>query len=374
MNDINILIKPVSKTCNINCNYCFYHDVSQKRNKSSYGFMNNAILELIVKKALKVAKTSCTFVFQGGEPTLIGLDFYKKLIEYEKLYNINNVKVFHSIQTNGTLIDRKWIEFFSENQFLVGVSLDGYKEIHDKNRLTCEGYGTFIQVMNNIKLLESGNIPINVLSVVTKDMGYKGKKIYRFFREQGFRYLQFMPYIPPLYENVKDVDYLLSAKLYTRFIKDIFDEYYLDFEKGNTTSIRFFDDLVTIIMGYTAQTCGMNGRCSCQFIIESDGGVYPCDFYAIDKWKLGNIKEQELKELYETDTCNNFISSSLQIDNLCKQCKWFRLCMGGCRRYRQGHNDISFIKNYYCDSYKEFFDYSISRLIKIAEVLLSRLK
>ena len=166
MRSIHLLIKPASGMCNLNCRYCFYHDIVEKREQRSYGFMSEETLEVVIEKALCYAEQDCTIAFQGGEPTLAGLDFYKKVVEFQKKHNRKGVRVHNAIQTNSMLLDGQWADFLRENHFLVGISLDGVKEMHDCNRLDARGEGTFGRVMDAISLLERHGVEYNVLTVV----------------------------------------------------------------------------------------------------------------------------------------------------------------------------------------------------------------
>jgi uncharacterized protein len=156
MPSISLLIKPASSDCNLRCKYCFYHSLSKNRSVESYGMMSESTLENIVKKALFEAEPQCTFAFQGGEPTLIGLDFYKKLIELEEKYNTKNIKINNVIQTNSILIDEEWAEFLYDNNFLVGVSLDGPKDINNLHRIDALGKGTYNKIMKSIAVYYLG--------------------------------------------------------------------------------------------------------------------------------------------------------------------------------------------------------------------------
>ena len=149
------MIKPASGMCNLNCRYCFYHDIVEKREQHSYGFMEEKTLEAVVRKGLAAATQECTIAFQGGEPTLIGLDFYRSVVALQKKYNVNRVRIHNAIQTNGLALNAEWADFLRENRFLVGISLDGVKDTHDVNRLDAHGAGTFNRVMQAVQLLFS---------------------------------------------------------------------------------------------------------------------------------------------------------------------------------------------------------------------------
>ena len=157
--------------------------------------MKTELLEIIVKKTLSEADGYCSFAFQGGEPTLAGLDFYKKLIEFQKKYNYKNLNIYNSIQTNGYLLNEEWAAFFAKNNFLVGISLDGNKNTHDFHRINTENKGSFSEIMKNIEIFNNYNVEYNILTVVTDELAAAAEDVYNFFKENNFRYLQFIPSI-----------------------------------------------------------------------------------------------------------------------------------------------------------------------------------
>lgn len=279
---LSIMIKPSSSNCNMQCEYCFYHDISNKRMQNSYGFMNFKLLKIIVQKALREVEEECTFAFQGGEPTLVGIDFYKKLLEYEQKYNQKNIKINNVIQTNGLVIDEEWAHFLVQNNFLVGISLDGPKDIHDLYRVDNQGEGTFQRIIKAIHLLDQYHVKYNILTVVTTQVARHIHKIYKFFKSKNFTYLQFILCLDPLQENPGQYPYSLTPERYGKFLKILFDLWYQNIVKGHIISVRYFDNLLQLLMGYPPEVCGMSGHCACQFIIEANGSVYPCDFYVID--------------------------------------------------------------------------------------------
>ncbi len=372
MPPLSMLIKPASSNCNLRCKYCFYHSIAEKRMTESYGMMSVELLETIVKKALEFADYYCTFAFQGGEPTLAGLDFFKKLVEFEKKYNVKNVTINNAIQTNGMVIDDEWSKFLAENNFLVGISLDGPKDIHDLMRYDARGEGTYNRVMNTISLFNRHGVEYNILFVVNSYVARHAGKIYNFFKKNNFTYLQFIPCLDPLDEEPGNYEHSLTPERFTVFLKTLFDLWYEDVKKGNVKSIRYFDNLVGMLMGYRPEVCGMSGVCNCQFVVEADGGVYPCDFYVIDEWYLGNIAEKSFDELKFGETGKRFVETSLHMDDECRKCRWLNLCRGGCRRSREPFVDGKPVLNYFCSSYREFFDYSFPRLRELALMFSGR--
>jgi len=364
---LGVMIKPSSSNCNMQCKYCFYHDISNKRIQKSYGFMNFELLEIVVQKALKEVEEECTFVFQGGEPTLISLEFFQELIQYEQKYNQKKIKINHAIQTNGLKTNQEWAHFFARNHFLVGVSLDGPKYIHDLYRVDYQGKGTYQRIIHGIELLQRYHVDFNVLAVVTSQLARHAHQIYRFFQKKGFQYIQFIPCMDPLQGNPGQYSYSLTPERYSSFLKTLFDLWYDDLIHHKIVSIRYFDNLLQLMMGYPPEVCGMMGQCTCQFIIEANGGVYPCDFYAIDKWYLGNIKDQSFSQLLNSSVAQKFVQSSIYVDPVCRECPWFSLCRGGCRRWREPFIDGKPRLNILCSAYQEFFRYTIDRFNNIIE-------
>jgi uncharacterized protein len=364
-----MLIKPASGNCNLRCKYCFYNDVAENRATENYGIMKVDTLEKLVQRAFDYAENAVTFAFQGGEPTLAGLDFYKNLIEFERKYNKKNIQVNNAIQTNGMVIDDKWAKFLADNKFLVGLSLDGPKEIHDTNRTDSKGKGSFNKVMNTVQIFDKYNVEYNILFVVNAFVARHISKIYNFFRKHNFGYIQFIPCQDPLNEKPGQHAYSLTPERYAEFLKKLFDLWYGDFIKRNMVSVRMFDNYVGMLMGYKAEACGMLGECMCQFVVEADGGVYPCDFYVIDEWYLGNLLDSGLAELRESESAQHFIETSRSVDLKCKECKWFGMCRGGCRRTREPFEHGKPVLNYHCASYMEFFEYAFPRMKKMAQIL-----
>jgi uncharacterized protein len=367
METLNVLIKPSSSLCNLSCRYCFYHSLAEKnREKFSFGFMSEQTLENLVSRAFAETKRIVSFAFQGGEPTLCGLGFYEKLIGLVKKYNTEKISVAYAIQTNGILIDEKWARFLHDNNFLVGISLDGPKEIHDPNRVYSNGKGSFNDVMKAIEIMKKYDVQFNILTVVTSGVARHIEKIYRFFKSQGFSYLQFIPCLEPLGEVSEKNKYSLSPERYRDFLIKLFDLYYRDFIDNSYTSIRYFDNLVGMLLGNRPESCDMNGICSVQFVVEGDGGVYPCDFYCTDEWRLVNINDSSYEELAATDTAQKFIDISKFHSPECTSCKYYPLCRGGCRRTREPIIEGVPQEQFFCYSFREFFKTALPALEDMA--------
>ncbi|MEG0451565.1 MAG: radical SAM protein [Coprobacillus sp.] len=347
------LIKPASSLCNMNCKYCFYSDVSHNRSDYSKGIMKKDVVDILIEKALNESQ-NITFAFQGGEPTVAGIEYFKYFIN-----KVNQEKKDHTIeyaiQTNGLLIDKEWIEIFKENNFLVGVSLDGYKSNHESIRLK-QGEGTFDQVMNTLYLLKQNEIDYNVLTVVTSSLAKYPKQVYEFFKDNEIDHIQFIPCLPELDQSTQN--YELKPKEFYSFYKGIYELWKEDISKGKMISISLFDNLAMLFKGIYPHTCGMLGQCQLQMIIEADGSIYPCDFYALDKYKLGNIVFDEISEIRKSQVLHQFLKEEKNYCKLCKHCKFYKVCQGNCKRM----NIVYFDENY-CgyqqfleETYKEFYN------------------
>ncbi len=331
--------------------------------------MSEDTLKNVLKKAFEFAgKDRVMLSFQGGEPLLAGKTFFLKLHEYIRELNVNRAPVSIGIQTNGTLIDEEWCGIFRRGGYLVGLSLDGDK-IANENRIDANGEPTFERVLKAGKLLQKNKVDFNVLIVLTKRVARRIEPIYNFFKKQGFKHLQFIPMLKPLRvlpdgkvdesQNFspfpsESENFCLSQDDYAYFLKACFNLYLKDFVGGNYVSIRQFDNYARLSRGEFAEQCGQNGHCNHQFVIEGDGKVYPCDFYCLDRYEMGNVNDTNFFELAKHPIAVEFIKESLQVEDKCKQCEYYHLCANGCRRER-----IDIDK---CGAMKEFFKFALPHL------------
>ena len=333
------------------------------RTEQDCGLMSEDTLELLIRQAMEVAEKRVSFAFQGGEPVLRGLPFFQKFIELERKYARSGMQIEHSIQTNGTLINEEWAAFFEEHNFLVGLSVDGIKELHDRNRVDASGKGSWNAVENARKILAKRGVNTNVVCVVTASVARRGQAVYTNLKKLGFRYVQFIPCLDPMEKERGNEPYSLSPERYGQFLCTIFDLWYKDWEQGNYVSVRMFDDLVHILAGQPAGTCTTNGSCGRYLVVEGDGSVYPCDFFAVDQWKLGDLKKDGLSALLESRLGKQFCVHGCGQPEECSGCPWVRLCNGGCQRDWVGNE-----RNYYCAALRKFFQYTYHRLRHIAEL------
>lgn len=369
MKNLNLLIKPASSSCNLKCKYCFYCDIAENRQIKNYGIMSDSTLENMIKKVFDETSFSVNFAFQGGEPTLAGIEYFHKFHNLIDKYNTKKIVTNFAIQTNGTTIDKNWVSLFKKYNYLVGISLDGNKEIHDTFRTDTFNKGTFTRILKTTKLLKKENIDFNILCVVNKLTAQNGKLIYNFFKNSGFRYYQFIPCLDSISCNEEN-EFTLTAEDYGKFLNDIFELWYKDILSGKKISIRYFDNLIKIILGEEPEACDMVGHCNINGVLESDGSVYPCDFYVLDQYKLGNINNDSYTDLFFSEKEKEFLNSSLEIEPSCKICDYFKFCRGGCKRHKEIQNSEIY-KNKFCKSYLAFFSKNINNLYKIANYIIN---
>jgi len=261
---ISMLIKPASSLCNLRCKYCFYHDEASKRLTPSYGIMNTLTLENIVRRVFEVASDEVTFAFQGGEPTLAGIEYYRKLCDFCDIYNTKKIKISYAIQTNGILIadDEHWAELFTEHDFLVGISVDGLRDLHDMNRVDVKGEGTYKKNSQAISILRKHNVRFNILTVINSVTARNISKIYKYYKSQNWRYMQFIECLDPIDEPLFGNENSLTPERYLQYLKTLFDLWYRDMMNGDYISIRQFDNYLNVFAGYQPESCGMLGMCT----------------------------------------------------------------------------------------------------------------
>lgn len=369
MKRLSVLIKPASALCNIRCKYCFYADISSLREVKSHGKMKQAVMEKLIDNIFLDLNDGdeMLFAFQGGEPTIAGLSYFKSFVSYVKLKNRPHVKVSYSMQTNGILIDEQWCEFFKEHRFLLGISIDGGAKFHDVNRVDARERGTYERVLHTKKLFDVYGIDYNVLCVLTNQNARHPEKIFQFLMREKIKYVQFIPCLDDLEQQEKSY-YALEPKRFAHFYNIMYQLWCKELQQGNYVSINFFDNIINYLQSGIVGACGLIGQCQPQYVIESDGSVYPCDFYALDENCMGFITENTLRELFQTSEMHNFLqcSSANTPNDFCEQCPFFKMCRGGCKRMK--HAVYLNKQQNYC-GYQTFLQNNIQSMLEIAGTL-----
>ncbi len=367
MGPISLLIKPASGGCNLRCRYCFYRDLTAKWEESGVA-MSEETMEKMVDRVFEEDPMDVTLAFQGGEPTLRGLDFFRKLAARVADKNTRRVPVHYAIQTNGMLLDGEWAAFLAENHFLVGLSMDGTREIPDALRPKADGKGSFSDVMKSARLLEKNGVDFNILTVVTNRLARHPEKVYGELKKAGFRYLQFIPCLDPFGETPEE-SFAPSAERLGEFYVRLFSLWYRDFMHGEYISIRWFDNLIRMAMGEHPEMCGLMGFCPGQLVIEGDGSVYPCDFYVNERYRLGNLLKDRFSDMLSSPEMAGFTEPSFAHEKACETCDYRYFCRGGCRRDRESDMGGGIGMNRFCTGYKAFFAVFMDKLPSVMEKL-----
>jgi len=299
-----------------------------------------------------------TFGWQGGEPTLLGVDFFKKVADLQKKYAIKGIPIANGLQTNGTLITEELAEHFAKYNFLLGVSLDGPPELHDVNRIAADGKGTHSKVITGIEILKKFKVEFNILILVNSENVKHAVKIYRYLRDAGFFYHQYIECVE--YDEIGNIKpFSVTGRDWGVFLCELFDEWY----KADTrkVSIRLFDSILAFLVDGNPTVCHMDLSCCQYFMIEYNGDVYPCDFYADPEWKLGNIKTDSLQELIYSDLYRKFGRRKLECSKRCIKCKYLVFCGADCQKNRLCKGKYPKKLSPLCEGWKMFYEHTLER-------------
>lgn len=329
-NALSIMIKPASSLCNLNCKYCFYKDVSRNREVYSHDLMTKATYRNIIDKAFLTKANHVTFNFQGGEPTLAGLDFFKGFVTYVNKVKINQT-ITYGIQTNAYTLNKQWASFFKDNNFLVGVSVDGIESVHNQLR-PIQGQETFAKIMENIKLLKDYQVDFNILIVLSKQLRSYGSEVFKNLLRWEVDFVQVIECLPEINETVYESEYACTPEVYKEFYTDFYQAWLETLRAKKYFSVNTIDDAVRMLSNQMPASCGRNGRCNLQYIFEADGSMYPCDFYVLDEYKLGNINNNSLSELANHSNAIKFINEKRHLKDICQSCDYRYICNTGCKR------------------------------------------
>lgn len=363
MKALSFLIKPASSSCNLKCKYCFYADVSEHRQIKSNGVMEETTMYRLIDRAFAALDEDgeLTFAFQGGEPTMAGLPYFEKFCAYVLTKKMQKQTIHYALQSNASIIDDAWCAFFHEFDFLVGVSLDGYKENHDYFRLTTGNKATYKTVMHAIHRLRKHSVRFNILTVLSKQLANHPHKLYRFFQKENLHYIQLIPCLAGLDEDHNP--FALTPESFASFYKAFYDIWLHELQSGVYRSIGLFDNIIPMYADIPPHQCGLLGYCSLQFVIESDGSVYPCDFYVLDQYNGGNIKDMDILDIAKCEVMQGFLKEEKRMSPLCEECPFIAICHGNCKRM----NSLYFHDDY-C-GYQDFLKHAYPSMIQLAKQL-----
>lgn len=387
----HVMTKPIGPICNLDCKYCFYLE-KEKLFPSNENFkMKDEVLEEYIRQYIEGQRVpEISFAWQGGEPTLLGVNYFRRIVELQQKYA--NGKVIHNaLQTNGTMLNDEWCEFFVKHHFLIGLSLDGPARLHDAYRVTKKGGGSYAKVIGGLKLLKKHGVEFNTLTVVNRVNSRQPLEVYRFLRDIGSGFIQFIPLVerlpdaeakaldldlasPPRLDGgvaprMPVTDWSVESKQYGVFLSTIFDEW-VKRDVGKTF-VQIFDVTLGNWMDQGGGLCVFSEKCGSAMAMEHNGDVYSCDHYVYPHYKLGNIMQQTLGDMVSSEFQRQFgEDKKSMLPKYCRECDVRHLCHGECPKHRfittpDGEAGL----NYFCAAYKHFFTHSRPAMLKMAELL-----
>ncbi len=327
--------------------------------------MSSSTLEKMIAGYMSVPMPEYNFTWQGGEPTLLGLDFFKEALELQKRYLPEGSRVSNAIQTNATLIDKPMAEFFAENNFLVGVSLDGPKKYHDIFRVTAGGKGTHGSVFKGIQNLKDAEAAFNILVLVNSENVKRPKELYRYFRDKGFKFLQFIPCVE-FDKNGELTYYSITGEEWGNFLNEIFDLWYR--KDSRKVSIRHFDAVLNYLVLGRYTVCTMDRDCRQYFVVEYDGGIFPCDFFVKEELRLGNVHTTSWEDAANNPLYVDFGKRKMKLNNECISCKWLPFCNGDCQKMRGPDSNPETLSTL-CEGWQLFYEHTMEGFENLAATL-----
>ncbi len=380
------MLKPIGSRCNLDCSYCYYLDKA-----GIYGgreaLMSDELLEEYTRQYIDGNKVDLvTFNWHGGEPLVAGIDFFRKAMELQRKY-ADGKRIDNTIQTNGTLITEEWCRLFRENNFLVGVSIDGPRDIHDAFRRDKGGQPTFDKVVAGIEMMKRGGVEFNTLSTVNKLSEGKGAEVYRLLKGLGSHYMQFLPVleytvagpagrpviVPPSTPGAELAPWSVSAKGFGRFMCDVFDNWVIS-DVGNYY-VQLFDVALAQWVGVPPALCSFCETCGDALVVEHNGDVYSCDHFVYPEYRIGNIADGNMAAMLNSTGQFRFgLDKRNTLPRECLRCEWYFACRGECPKHRfdtsaSGESGL----NALCEGYKIFFRHVDPYMKQMKDLLDRRL-
>ncbi|MDP6455615.1 MAG: anaerobic sulfatase maturase [SAR202 cluster bacterium] len=369
----SVLIKPTSSRCNLDCSYCFYLAKAAMYPWGDHPTLSLDTFDKFLSQYVPMSAPYLTFMWQGGEPTMMGLPFFQDAYRLQKEHarRVNPVltpPVTNSIQTNGTLLNDDWAKFFKESDFLVGISLDGPPDMHDQFRRDRTARPTFDRVMNGIEVLRKHDVPFNILCVVNRVNVEQPRELFAWLVAQEFTDIQFIPCVEPAEgahsaeEGITDES--ITPEQFGEFLCQVFDAWV---ETGiANVRLRWYDNIIQRLWGFPSEMCTMSPACG-YLVLEHNGDCYPCDFFVQDDQLLGNIHNTPLREMVGGRSFIEFGQTKAKLHDECARCPWLSLCYGECPRYRiTASGSAEHTLPYFCESYKRMFSEKYPELERLS--------
>ena len=372
------MVKPVGSLCNMRCKYCYYLDKAALYDYRQ-PLMNDELLERYIRANIEGNNSPViAFAWHGGEPLLAGKEFFRKAVALEQKYAEGRT-VENSIQTNGLLLDDEWCAIFRDNNFLVGVSIDGPEHIHDAHRVDAGGQPTFARVMKGIERLYRNRVEYNTLTTVNIHSEGRGAEVYNFLRGISV-FMQFLPVAEllcdgriqsPEAQKADIAPWSVSAKGFGEFMCDVFD-IWVKKDVGRRY-VQLFDATLALMVGVQPSVCSLCETCGSGLTVEHNGDVYCCDHFVYPEYKIGNIHTDRLADLAYCDRQFEFgVAKRALLPRECRHCKYYNLCHGECPKHRFiDDNRGEYGKNYLCEGYKHFYNHTAQAMERMKELILA---
>jgi len=377
-----LMIKPVGPVCNLQCDYCYYLEKTQlykdrKTTTSAFG-MSPEVLENCVREYIGSQDYEhILFTWQGGEPTMLQVDFFRKVVALQKKY-AGGKRISNSIQTNGTLITEEWADFLANNNFLVGLSIDGPADLHDHYRSLASGKGSFGRIMDSVRLFHKYSVEFNTITTVNNRNSRMPLRVYHFLKDIGSTYMQFIPVVEREAEDQGEPfklvanDYKGKARVtpesvespdWGKFLARIFDEW-VRIDIGRHY-VNYFDNTLACYAGEVPSMCTMQEVCGAAPVMEHNGDVYACDHYVYPQFLLGNMQGNNLGELAGSDFQLDFGREKREnLPRECRECEFLPMCGGDCPKHRFLENDEGELISYLHDGFLFYFRH-VDKYMKI---------
>ena len=368
MKPFSLLVKPASADCNLRCAYCFYLDRSALYPETKKHRMSDEVLERMIRSYMKTEQPTYAFGWQGGEPTLMGVEFFQKVVDLQKHHGKSGSSVSNGLQTNATLINDELAAHLAKYHFLVGASIDGPPEFHNTYRRTASGKSTHDAVLKGIDALNRYNVEYNGLILVSAANVGHPEQVYQYLRDLGIYFHQYIPCVE-FDKKGNALPYSITGEQWGAFLSTIFDLWI----KNDTRkiSIRTFDAILGQMVDGRYTMCTQSGNCTSYFVVEYNGDVYPCDFFVEKTKKIGNIVRDGWETFQNSKKYRSFGIQKSEWSQVCSSCQFLRYCSGDCPKQRYVENRNPENLSWLCAGWKQFYGHTLSDFERIAVALLN---
>ncbi len=362
--NLGILIKPASYDCNMACDYCYYRSVKRLYPDVKRPRMSPEVFNAVCEQYRALQPGEIKIGWQGGEPTLMGLDFFREAIRIETRHARSGDCWGNSLQTNGLVLDEEWARFLAANHFLVGISVDGPPELNAVRKLR-DGRPAYEAAMQSVQLLKDHEVEYNILVVVSRANVEHPVEVFEFLKENDFHFSQFIPCTEPSEGQEQLSPHSINAGEYADFMIALFDAWVAN--EDPSYYVRRIDNWLHQFFGLPPECCEYREDCSNLITIEWNGDVYPCDFYVTERYRMGNVLEQTLEQMLNGEAFREFVSRAEQIPAVCADCEWLKYCHGGCFRHREKLGIDGDEVPYLCEAKQRIFKHVFTTLEEIKE-------